>query len=224
MVNSLVLSCLSFALRGDQETAVRLGRRALDMADELGNPSTVAWAEFGLGSALHVSGDLASAEAHLGASLHRARSVGNQWVLGLGLGQFASVRRLTAGPRDALPSMVESLELWGRAGNRVQLGHDLRLAALCAGSAGETATCLRVEAAAQAVGASLPLLARESAELVELLAAAERIHPDLPRDRLAIEARAAGWKAATSAAIAELRKVVSGEIVADDDAARAPRP
>ena len=152
---------------GDTEAATRRAIRAVRMARESKNPSSLAFALWALGSALEVD-DEPQAETLLGNGLDIAREVDNGWLTALIQMSLASLRRRSSSPIDAVPILLDLLDLLWRAGHRSHLWTTMRLCGLVLGDLGQDA------------------LAVQAASWVEM---AQLAMPPLPVDAVALEAQ-----------------------------------
>lgn len=194
-----VKNSIMAAWLGHQEAALQRGIRALRLARESGNPSSLAFALWALGSALETD-DPFQAEAHLGNALSTARECGNLWIAALVQMSLASLRRRTGGAIDAAPILVDLLEVLSQASHRSHLWHSLRLCALALGDLGDDALCVQLAAWVRDTKLAMPALpADEEAERLQ----ADRIRSEHGDDWVGrMEMLTATWTTETAAAVA----------------------
>ncbi len=152
-----VKNSIMAAWLGQDEAALRRGIRAVRLARESGNPSSLAFALWALGSALETD-DPFQAEAHLGNALTIARGCGNAWIAALVQMSLASLRRRTSGAIDAAPILLDLLEVLSRASHESHLWHTLKLCALALGNLGDDALCVQLTAWVHDAKLSMPAL------------------------------------------------------------------
>ncbi len=181
------------------EAALRRGIRAVRLARESGNSSSLAFALWALGSALETD-DPFQAEAHLGNALSIARGCGNLWIAALVQMSLASLRRRTSGAIDAAPILLDLLEVLSLASHQSHLWHSLKLCALALGDLGDDALCVQLTAWVHDAELAMPALpVDEEAARLQM----ERIrseHGDRWVERT--EMLTATWTRDTAAAVA----------------------
>lgn len=156
---------------GDREAAVWRALRAIKMAREADNPSSIAFGLWALGGAL-ADDDPLSAETHLGTALELARDAGNRWISALTQMSLVSIRHRTAGPLAAAPILLGLLDLLVGAGHRTHLWSSLRLASAVLADLGEHELSIQIGAWVREVGLSMPAFPSDQALVAE---AQERI-------------------------------------------------
>lgn len=149
---------------GQADVAVRRGVKAVQLAEESGNPSSLAFAVWGLGTALGPDDPL-QAEALLARAVENARLVGNQWLTALGQLSLAALRRRTGSPIEAAPLLVDLLELLTRAGHRSHLWAALRLCGLVLGELGVTHLAVQLHHLVVTANLAMPALPADQAEV-----------------------------------------------------------
>ncbi len=142
---------------GQRDAAERRGIRAVRVARESGNPSTLAYALWALGSALEVD-DPFHAETLLGNSLSIAREHDNLWITALVQMSLASLRRRTSGAIDAAPILLDLLELLSRASHRSHLWPSLRLCGLVLGDLGDDSLAVQLMSWVRSTSLAMPSL------------------------------------------------------------------
>ncbi len=165
---SLGAGSLGRLMAGEVERAEFLARRAVDNANATGCPTLLAWAQVSLATALEES-DPVAAEHLLDDNVHMARAVDSRLVLGVSLSLLAVQRRRLGRPRDAIPPLLEVLEHWHRLGNRPQVWHALREAAMCLGMLGVDDLALELLASVDRADLVMPLLPADRAHMSSLL-------------------------------------------------------
>ena len=171
IVYSMVTGSLGMVMSGERERAARLAGRALDAARQSRCPTSIAWALFGLATALEQS-DTEHAEQLLDEAVNASRSVDGRLVLGLAMSLQATLQRRLGRARDAAPLLLELIDHWDRLGDLPQLWHAVREAALCLSLLDEDDTAVRLLAAVDRIQLVMPLLPADRAlvaETVELL-------------------------------------------------------
>ena len=169
---SLVTGSLGRSMAGDTDRAVRLAGRALDAANGSGCSTSIAWALFAMGTALEQS-EPGRAEQLLDDSVRMARAVDSRLVLGVSLSLLAVLRRRLRRPLDAVPPLLELLDQWDRLGNRPQVWHAVREAAMCLGLLGLDDLAVTLLASVDRADLVMPLLPADHAHLSSLIAEME---------------------------------------------------
>lgn len=154
--------------RGDREAAVRRAVRAVRIARESENPSSLSFALWGLGSALDAD-DHIQALGLLGEALGVARSVGNQWLIAISQMSLASVRRRIGDPLDAAAILLDLIDLLWRSGHRSHLWATLRLTALTLADLGDHETAVRLHACVSGAGSVMPAIPADATEWEQML-------------------------------------------------------
>ena len=172
LVYSLVTGSLGRSMAGDVDRAMLLAGRALDAATGSGCPTSLAWAHFGMGVALEQR-DPHRAEQLLDDSVRMARTVESRLVLGLSLSLLAVLRRRFGRPLDAVPPLLELLDQWDRLGNRPQVWHAVREAAMCLADLGVDELAVTLLASVDRADLVMPLLPADHAHLSSLLSKLE---------------------------------------------------
>ena len=179
LVYSLVTGSLGSSMAGDADRATLLARRGLDAANRSGCPTSLAWALFGMGTAIEQT-DPVRAEELLDNSVRQARAVESRLILGVSLSLLAVLRRRLHRPLDAVPPLLELLDHWDRLGNRPQVWHAVREAGMCLGLLGIDDLAVTLLASVDRADLVMPLLPDDRAHLSTLL-------PEL-ESRLGVEA------------------------------------
>ena len=183
---------------GDREAAERRALRAVTLARQSRNPSSLAYALWALGSAIEADDPL-RAESLLGSALETAREVHNGWITALVQMSLASLRRRTSSPIDAAPILLDQLDLLWRTGQRSHLWATIRLCSLVAGDLGNDELACGLESAVERAGLVMPALPEDS---TALRAQHERIAERHPGEWLArTDAIAATWDVDTIVAM-----------------------
>ncbi len=170
--NADVLRSLGQSFGGRTEPALELSGRALEIARQSGNPSTIAWAMFSRGVATELV-DRELAEALLDDALERARSVDNHWIAAMCASRLVSLRRRRGAAVDAITMAEELLDTWERAGHRSHLWSTIEQAALCLGERGDERAAVVLERAAGAAQLRQPQLPEDQADLAMVMSAIE---------------------------------------------------
>ncbi len=186
LVYSLVTGSLGSSIAGDGDRATLLAQRGLDAASRSGCPTTRAWALFGMGTAIERT-DPERAEELLDSSARQARTVESRQCLGVALSLLAVLRRRLRRPLDAVPPLLELLDHWDRLGNRPQVWHAVREAAMCLGLLGVDDAAVTLLASANGADLVMPLLPDDRTYVSSLRAELER--------RLGAEAFRRAWEA-----------------------------
>ena len=212
LVNVDVLQSIGQSLFGRPERAHVSAVAALDKARSVGNPSSIAWAMFALGLSIEPS-DPEHAEEVLDEALTHARSVDNRWVGAMCTARLVSVRRRLRGALEAVPLLLELLDLWERAGHRSQLWSSLGQAALCLAELGDDAAAITIHSATTTAQLSMPPLPGDARAMDDALA---RIHERHGDDAVATWARrATALDLAGTAALASRRLRLLLDLPAD---------
>jgi class 3 adenylate cyclase/predicted ATPase len=149
---------------GDTEAATRRAIRAVRLARESKNPSSLAFALWALGSALETE-DEPQAETLLGNALDVAREVDNGWLTAIVQMSLASLRRRSSSPIDAVPILIDLLDLLWRAGHRSHLWATLRLCGLVLGDLGEDALAVQTRSWVSSAQSAMPPLPVDAAAI-----------------------------------------------------------
>jgi predicted ATPase len=175
---------------GDREAAERRALRAVTLARQSRNPSSLAYALWALGSAIE-GDDPLRAESLLGTALETAREVQNGWVTALVQMSLASLRRQVGAAIDAVPLLIDQLDLLWRTGQRSHLWAAIRLCSLVAGDLGNDELAHGLESSVARAGLVMPALPADAAAL---RVQRERIREDHPPEWIErTEAIAATW-------------------------------
>jgi predicted ATPase len=202
LVNVDVLQSIGRSLAGLPDRAHVAGIAALERARSVGNPSSIAWAMFALALAIEPS-DPEHAEEVLDDALTHARSVDNRWVGAMCMARLVSVRRRLRGAVEALPLLMELLDLWERAGHRSHLWSSLDQAALCLAELGDDAAAITIHRAATTAQLAMPPLPGDARAMDDAL---DRIRVDHGDDAVATwSRRATGLDLAGTLALASRR-------------------
>ncbi len=161
-VNVEVQNSIMATWLGRPSVAVENGVRAVRLARESQNPSSLAFALWALGSALE-DDDPVQAETLLGTALETAREVGNDWVTALVQMWLAQMRRRTSSALDAVPILLDLLDLLVRAGHHSHLWTTLRTSALVLGDLGHDRLAVQLRAWVQDSRLAMPPLPIDAA-------------------------------------------------------------
>ena len=175
---------------GDRVAAERRALRAVALARQSRNPSSLAYALWALGSAIEEDDPL-RAESLLGTALETARDVHNGWITALVNMSLASLRRRVSEPIDAIPMLLDQLDLLWRAGHRSHLWATIRLCSLVAGDFGNDELAFGLESSVGRAGLAMPALPADEAVLRAQHARINETHP--PEWVRRTEAIAATW-------------------------------
>ena len=175
---------------GDREAAERRALRALTTARRSRNPSSLAYALWALGSAIEEDDPL-RAQSLLGTALETAREVHNGWITALVQMSLASLRRRVSSPIDAVPLLLDQLDLLWRAGHRSHLWATVRLCSLVAGDLGNDELAFGLDSSVARAGLAMPALPVDAAALREQSERIRESHPPEWIERTA--AIAATW-------------------------------
>ncbi len=156
---------------GNPEAAVRRGVRAVRLARESENPSSLSFALWGLGSALEPE-DSMQAISLLGEALELARSVGNKWLVAISQMSLASGQRRYETPLDAAVILLDLIDVLWRAGHRSHLWATLRLAALTLADLGDDETAIRLHRSVSEAKLTMPAVPADARDW-------ENLSPDI---------------------------------------------
>ncbi len=170
---------------GDQPSAERRALRAVALARQSRNPSSLAYSLWALGTALEDI-DPIRAESLLGTALETARDVNNGWVTAIVQLSLASLRRRVRAPIDAIPLLLDLLDLLWRAGHRSHLWTTLRLCSLVLGDLHCDELAFELDGAVRGASMAMPALPTDAAAI------------EAQRARISAE-RGAEWVARTQA-------------------------
>jgi hypothetical protein len=157
LVYSMITGSLGMVMSGDVERAATLADRALRAAASSGCPSSIAWAQFAVSTALEPT-DAETAELLLDDAVRGARAVDGRLVLGLGMSLQATLRRRLGRPLDAVPLLLELIDHWDRLSNLPQLWHTIREAAMVLALLDDADTAARLLGAIDRAELVMPLL------------------------------------------------------------------
>ena len=135
LVNTLVLGAMSMTIQGDSLTSRRLARSALEVAERIANPSSMAWALCAAADAERLSSP-GAAHVHLEESLALARSVKSRWVEGQALLNLRDARAGSPTWRKPLSRSMDALLNAEQTGNPIHGRQAMRVAALLLGRLG----------------------------------------------------------------------------------------
>ena len=141
--------------QGDHDAAVRRAVRAVRVAREARNPSSLSFGLWALGGAF-ADVDPFYAETHLGTALELARDAGNRWVSALTQMSLVSLRHRTSGAMAATPILVDLLDLLQRGGHRTHLWSSLRLAGVILADLGDEDLAAQLLEWVRGVGLAMP--------------------------------------------------------------------
>ncbi len=134
LVNTLVLGAMSMTIQGDSLTSRRLARSALEVAERIANPSSMAWALCAAADAERLSSP-GAAHVHLEESLALARSVKSRWVEGQALLNLATLC-WQSDLEEAAVALMDALLNAEQTGNPIHGRQAMRVAALLLGRLG----------------------------------------------------------------------------------------
>jgi predicted ATPase/DNA-binding SARP family transcriptional activator len=157
LVYSMVNGALGLVMAGELERAAALASRALRVARESARPTSLAWALFGLATALEQP-EPERCQALLEEGVGLARVSESRMVLGLSVSLLATVHRRLGRPVDAVPLLLELLDHCDRLGNRPLLWHTIREAAMCLGELRPDETGVRLLSAVDHASLVMPVL------------------------------------------------------------------
>ncbi|MEZ5406904.1 MAG: hypothetical protein R2761_02700 [Acidimicrobiales bacterium] len=126
LVNTLVLASMAMTIQGDAKVGVALARSAVDRAEEIGNPTCLAWGLAALAEAERLSSP-GAAHVHLDEALEVARAVRSRWVEGQVLLNLAALRYSTSA-LDSAMVLIEALSVIEQTGSPIHGRQALRLA------------------------------------------------------------------------------------------------
>jgi predicted ATPase/DNA-binding SARP family transcriptional activator len=118
-------SSLPRSYQGNTGDAVKLAHRAKQLAADIGNPTTLAWADYALGEALLDQQPDRAREA-LDRAVAAGRTAGNRFVLGVALVSAASLHARHGDLHQASRLFDEAIAYWSQAGNWTQQWITLR--------------------------------------------------------------------------------------------------
>ncbi len=131
------------------------------------------------------------AESLLGTALETAREVHNGWVTSLVNMSLASLRRRVSAPIDAIPLLLDQVDLQWRTGHRSHLWATIRLCSLVAGDFGNDELAFGLQSSVSRAGLVMPAL---PVDATALAAQHERIRESHPPEWVErTEAIAATW-------------------------------
>jgi hypothetical protein len=122
-----------------------------------------------------------SAASGVATALDIARGVHNGWITALVQMSLASLRRRVSSPIDAVPLLLDQLDLLWKAGHRSHLWATIRLCSLVAGDLGNDELAFGLEASVAAASLAMPALPVDAAAL---RAQDERIRTQHPTESL----------------------------------------
>jgi predicted ATPase len=143
LVNTLVLGSMSMTLQGDALTGRRLAMNALEVAERIANPSSMAWALCAAADAERLTSP-GAAHVHIEEALTLARSVRGRWVEGQALLNLAKLCWQLSEIDEGAVALMDALVISEHTGNPIHGRQALRVAALLLGRLGrmEEATLL----------------------------------------------------------------------------------
>lgn len=149
---------------GQYEIAEGRALKALKIARESGNATSIAYALWALGQAIEHD-DPEWAEHLFDEALQHARDVDNRWIVTLVQLSLASSRRRTSGPIAAAGLLDDLLVQLMRAAHWAQVWNAVRLAALVAADVGDDDLAYQLAAAVDAAELTFPALPADGAAL-----------------------------------------------------------
>jgi tetratricopeptide (TPR) repeat protein len=135
LVNTLVLGSMSMTLQGDAPTGRKLAESALDVAERVANPSSIAWALCAAADAERLASP-GAAHIHIEEALTLARSVRSRWVEGQALLNLAKLCWQSSDIEEGAVALMEALVTSEQTANPIHGRQALRLAALLLGRLG----------------------------------------------------------------------------------------
>ena len=154
---------------GQYDLAEARALKALQIARDCANPSSIAYSLWALGQAIEHD-DPGWAEHLFDEALRLSRDVDNRWIVGLVQVSLASSRRRSTSALAAAGLLDDLLVRLVRAGHWAQVWNVVRLAALVAGDVGDDELAYQLLAAADAAEITFPTWPADAAALRELAA------------------------------------------------------
>lgn len=149
---------------GQTDSALHNGLEAVRLARESENPSSLAFALWGLASAVEVD-DPVQAETFYANALAAAREVENQWLTALVQMSLASLRRRVGSAVDAAPLLLGLLDLLTRAGHHSHLWATLRLCGIVVGDLGDDVLAVQLRTWVDGVKLAMPATPADASAL-----------------------------------------------------------
>jgi len=172
---------LAVAYAGDQETALAEADALDARVRDLGDPLLLPWSTYTAGE-VRAEHDPAAALALVEDALHRARAVGEHYVLGVALVTATSLHARRGDVPAAARAAAESLEHWRGTGNRTHQWVGLRAVVGLLAEAGHDHVAGELLAGLEARRSGGAVFGADAARLAELGAALRsRLGPDAAR-------------------------------------------
>jgi predicted ATPase len=128
LVNTIVLGSMSMTVQGDASTGRRLAMSALEVAERIANPSSIAWSLCAAADAERLASP-GAAHVHLEEALSLARSVKSRWVEGQALLNLAKLCWQSDVEEGAV-ALIGALVNAEHTGNPIHGRQAMRVAAL----------------------------------------------------------------------------------------------
>ena len=170
LVNTLVLGAMSMTIQGDAHTGRRLALSALDVAERIVNPSSMAWALCAAGDAERLTSP-GAAHVRIEEALALARSVRSRWVEGQALLNLAKLCWQSSEIEEGAVALMEALVTSEHTGNPIHGREAMRVAALLLGRLGRVTDAALLLEPTRRNAAELPLAPDVSDGLDEVRAA-----------------------------------------------------
>jgi len=135
LVNTLVLGAMSMTIQGDALTGRRLAVSALEVAERIANPSSMAWALCACAEAERLNSP-GAAHVHIDEALSLARAVDSRWVEGQALLNLAKLCWQSSEIEEAAAALMVALSMSEQTGNPIHGRQAMRMAALLLGRLG----------------------------------------------------------------------------------------
>jgi predicted ATPase/DNA-binding SARP family transcriptional activator len=157
---------LAWLYAGDIDSAAGLAEELLRMADDIGNPTTTAWACYGLGESL-LDRDPVQALAMLEKAVNLSREVSAHFVEGVALVSLTTLRARSDEPTEALAAFRQLLDHWTAAGDWTHLWVTLRHLSILFARLGRQRPASILYGAASSARHAAPVFGRDAAQLEE---------------------------------------------------------
>ena len=166
-VEVLVFSAVGTATTGDYELAAGIAKAAARLTKDDSSPTSRAWSLYALAESVYRD-DPALADEFLTTAAELARTVHNEWILGLVQVGLARQRRRLGDHAGAAVMLIDDLGRWSRAGNWSEQWRTVREAAHLSAEIGLYAEAATMLAAVEGVPAVVPLSPQETAAVAEV--------------------------------------------------------
>jgi len=178
-VELLIFSAVGMVTQGAVELAASIAERAAKLAQQSGNPTSLAWTHYALAESVHYD-DPDLAIDFLRTATDLARSVSNEWILGLVQVSLARQWRRASCFVEAAVALMEDLDRWSRAGNWSEQWRTVREAARLCGDARLCAEAAVLLGAVDGVKSVIPI---SPSEAIEVMSLATSLQSELGADR-----------------------------------------